>query len=219
MPNRSALRLDGPNPLDRAAFSGFAFPVAVVGKNGAVISPGAGKGLFVTAGSTVRVRALTVTGAPGSLGVQADAGAELHMDRCLIQNNPLGGILINGAGYDIQNTIVAGNGGTTGFGFRVRSPLTLATFRFNTVVGNPVAVECDQNMMGNIDSSIVVGPIVNCSPNGLVTAEPAFQSTRPYHLSMSIGCPGGNPSSFPAYDFDGDPRSSPVDCGADQLVP
>jgi hypothetical protein len=217
--NRTVLLLEGPDPLDRAAFSGVAFPVLVVGKNGAVINPGSGKGLFVTGGSVVSVRTLTISGGPGSLGVQADTGSVLHIDRCLIQNNSVGGILINGASYDIENTIVAGNGGTTGYGVRIRAPLSLAKFSFGTVVNNPAATDCDQNIPVNIDNSIVVGVTGDCVLNNSATVAPPFSQVKPFHLTGSKACPNGDPASFPDHDFDGDPRTSPVDCGADQFVP
>jgi hypothetical protein len=214
-PNRSALRLEGPNPLDRAAFSGFAFPVVVVGKNGAVISPGAGKGIFATAGSVVKVRTLTINGGAGSLGAQADTGAELHMDRCLIQNNSIGGILINGASYDIQNTIIASN--TFGVTFTATEPPRPSQFRFNTVVGNSgSAVSCDFNSPRTITASIVLGANNFCTLDNTDTTTTALNATR--HLTAKVPCPEG-PASPPDHDFDGDPRTAPVDCGADQFVP
>ena len=64
-------------------------------------------------GTGTKLRLVRVTVSLGTgLGVQADTGAELRMDRCLVQNNSVGGILINGASYDIQNTIIANNVGT-----------------------------------------------------------------------------------------------------------
>jgi hypothetical protein len=209
------LRLDGPNPFDRAAFSGFAFPVVVIGKNDAVISPGAGKGLLVTAGSRVEARTLTISGGPGSLGVQADTGAELHMDRCLIQNNSIGGILINGASYDIQNTIIVKNGGTSGYGIQINAGSASSRFWFNTVASNPVAATCNLGSADELKASIVIGPVINCPIPNTVTSTSTLGST--FHLTTSVTCPDAAPGGAPDHDFDGDPRTAPVDCGADQF--
>jgi hypothetical protein len=216
-PNRSALRLDGPDPLDRVTFSGFAFPVLVVGKNGAVINPGAGKGVFVTAGSGVKVRTLTIYGGAGSLGVQADTGAELHIDGCLIRNNSVGGIVINGASYDVQNTIITNNGASSGYGIQINAASPSSRFLFNTVASNPVAASCNLGSADELKSSIVIGPVTNCPILNSVTSTSSLSPT--FHLTASVPCPNGTPASFPDHDFDGDPRTAPVDCGADQFVP
>jgi hypothetical protein len=216
--SRSVLLLDGPAPMDRAAFNGLAFPAVVVGKNAAVINPGSGKGLFLTAGSVVRVRGLTISGGPGSLGVQADTGAVLHMDRCLIQNNSVGGILINGAGYDIQNTIIANN--AYGIKFSAAANSGSPRFAFNTVVMNAGnAATCDTSNPRLIVGSIVAGAIDSCDTDKTILSASAFDASRPFHLTGKLACPNGDPASFPDHDFDGDPRTSPVDCGADQFVP
>ena len=52
------------------------------------------------------------------LGVEANTGAELHMDRCVVENNSLGGLLIDGVTYDISNSVFAGNG----YGVRFNAP-------------------------------------------------------------------------------------------------
>ncbi len=216
-PQRPVLRIDGPAAVDRALFSGLTFRVVVVGKNDAFISPGAGIGLRATAGSIVAVRALAIRGG-ASVGVQADAAAELHMDRCLVENNSAGGISIGDAKYEIQNSIMAGN--SYGAKFAATSVPVGSGFSFNTVVGNTGnATTCDSTSSRTLNDSIVVGVNDSCGTVNCFLTPQVFQPSRPYHLMTPIGCPNGDPANPPDYDFDGDPRMSPLDCGADQHTP
>jgi hypothetical protein len=99
-------------------------PVTIVGKNSAVVSPTASPGadaITITSGE-IYLRNLTIQGAASpatGMGIKAapDPGSSitLHLDTCAVINNPGGGILLNGAAFDIKNTSVTGNGpGTTG---------------------------------------------------------------------------------------------------------
>jgi len=98
-------------------------PVTIVGKSGAVITPAAGvDGILITSGD-VTLRNLTVQGSSSlatGIGIKAspDTGSSvtLHMDTCAVTNNPGGGILLNGAAFDIKNTTVSNNGSNTGSG-------------------------------------------------------------------------------------------------------
>ncbi len=146
----------------------------------ASIPAGAGTAVTVTAGD-IRIRDLTVKGAtvagskgivvsgsstkltlsnvkvatPTGLGVQADMGAQLTMDGCRIENNSGGGILIDGAAFDIRNTIVASNGPAT-FGIAtwggvlVNNPsASLKKLELLTVQNNnPVGVSCSAAVSG-----------------------------------------------------------------------
>ena len=178
------------------------------------------KGLVTTGASTkltlVRVAATLGTG----LGVDAEGGATLTMDQCYVENNSVGGILVNGAKYGIQNSVIAGNGGTSGYGVQFTASAISAgsQFWFNTIANNPIAATCDLNNAQTINASIVSGPVASCNVlNSLATA-PSFDATRPYHLTAHHGCLSV-PGTFPDHDVDGDPRTSPPDCGADQYVP
>jgi hypothetical protein len=179
-------------------------------------SPANSKGIVVTgAGTKLRLVHTTISLGTG-LGVQADTGAELHMDRCLIQNNSVGGILINGASYDIQNTIIANNG--FGVTFSSTDPPQPSQFRFNTVVGNVGnAASCDSTKARTLSASIILGLNAFCALDNSDTTTSTLSST--HHLTAKLLCPNGAPASFPDHDFDGDPRTSPVDCGADQIIP
>jgi hypothetical protein len=101
-------------------------PLSIVGKSNAIIVPAAlNPGVTITAGE-IYLRNLTVQGSSSlatGIGIKAapDAGSTvtLHMDTCAVKSNPGGGILLNGAAFDIKNTTVSNNGsGTTGGGTR-----------------------------------------------------------------------------------------------------
>jgi hypothetical protein len=91
--------------------------LTVVGKS-AVITPAlATNAIDITSGE-VYLRGLTVQGAATTgMGINAappgGSTVTLHMNSCTVSNNPGGGILLNGAAFDIQNTTVTGNGPNT----------------------------------------------------------------------------------------------------------
>jgi hypothetical protein len=191
--------------------------LAVLGGSGSM-----SKGVVATGASTVvsLVRVNVDLGAVGAgLGVQADSGAELHMDGCVVQGNSVGGLLVNGASYDIANSVFANNG----YGVQFAEPTkpSLARLWFDTIIGNTLyAVHCDVNAPETVIGSIVVGSNDNnCTLDHTVTTAPAFDALRPFHLVAKLPCPGGDPSPAPDHDIDGDPRAPPLDCGADQLAP
>jgi len=171
-----------------------------------------GKGITVGGSGTV-LRLVHVDVSTGAgLGIQADSGAALIMDRCTVTNNSVGGLLINGASYNVENSIFAGNG----YGVQFSAPKSPSQFRFNTVVGT-VASFCELTNAQTLSNSIIVGVNTNCVLQECVTAMPTFSSTRPYHLTAKVPCPNADASSFPDHDIDNDVRTLPLDCGADQL--
>ena len=103
-------------------------------------SQSSSKGIAVTGAST-KLTLLRVTTSLGTgLGIDAESGSTLTMDECYVLNNSTGGILVSGAAYSIQNTVIASNG----YGVQFSAPLAAnAQLRFNTVVNNPVAATCD----------------------------------------------------------------------------
>jgi hypothetical protein len=219
-------------------------PVIVGRSNGsaeASVPAGAGTAITVSAGD-VLIRDLTVTGGTGSgakgivvsgvstkvsvkgvkislgtgLGVQADSGVDLSMDRCYVLNNTVGGLLINGATYSIENSVFAGNGFSQ-VQFSAAANAGTPKFRFNTVVatiGN--AAICDVTNMRILSDSIVVGG-ANCMLVNVVSTAQNFKTMPPYHLMGHVECPAALMVP-PPYDIDGDPRVPPIDCGADQFV-
>jgi hypothetical protein len=108
-------------------------PLTIVGKN-AVIKPNDyADGIGITSGE-IYLRKVTVAANSSGVtnigvNVQAATGATvaLHMDGCTIQDNPGGGLFLAGASFDIQDSVVTGNGpgqttgGTIWGGIRVES--------------------------------------------------------------------------------------------------
>jgi hypothetical protein len=172
------------------------------------------KGVAVT-GSTTKLRLVRFTvSTDKGLGIQADNGADLHMDRCLVEKNAAGGLLVNGASYEVTNSILAMNL----YGVKFNLPKTPATFAFNTVVSNTGnAATCDPSNPQSLGWSIVSGVNDACTLDHSVATAPTFDPARPYHLTTKLPCPGGDPTMPTDHDFDGDARSPPLDCGADQL--
>lgn len=86
-------------------------PTTIVGQdNGTLIGPdtsGTTATLKVTGGD-LYVRNLAITA--GSPGVWATGGAILRLDHVSVTNNTAGGILLDGAGFDIKNTTISTNG-------------------------------------------------------------------------------------------------------------
>jgi Right handed beta helix region len=176
------------------------------------------KGILVT-GSSTKVSLLRVTASLGTgLGIDAENGANLAMDRCLVQANSVGGILVGAATYSIQNSIIAGNG--YGVKFAASATSTGSEFSFNTIVGNVGDADtCDSSNMLTLSNSVILGLNDSCNlVNVFTTAPTGLETVAPYHLTASIGCPGNQPTVFPSDDFDGTLRTAPVDCDADQYV-
>jgi hypothetical protein len=115
-------------------------------------------GILVT-GSSTNVTLIRVMAALGTgLGVDAESGATLAMNGCSVSGNGAGGILLNGAAFDIENTTVVKNGpGTFGptnwGGVFVNGPpgsgaakLALISVQNNT----PVGISCSSNISTKI---------------------------------------------------------------------
>jgi hypothetical protein len=234
-PDKSLVVMRGPS-LTPWSFNAANRTITVVGQSDAAIMVSGFIGIHVSAG-TVFVRSLHVTGAAGpSPAIIADGG-ELHLDRCVVDGNAKGGVLIDGAAYEVTNTVIANNLGATstiacgawgGVCIRNLSPGGLRRFLNNTVVMNtPVGIACG-------DAYPILGSIVVPVTNGQATAtcavtsccdpgDPAL-STANYHLTTaSTPCIDKlDPLISTAYDIDGQPRPSPAggrsDCGADEYV-
>jgi hypothetical protein len=125
--------------------------VTVVGKSGAVITPESfSDGITINSGE-VYLRNLTVKGsASTSTGIGINAApisgstVTLHMDTCAVTGNPGGGILLNGAAFDIKNATITGNGpatfgGATSWGgILINNPPSTSSLNLNlsTIQGN-----------------------------------------------------------------------------------
>jgi hypothetical protein len=220
----------GPVDLPSWSYQGSA-TLTVVGQL-AVIKPGANVGIQI-GGGVVYVRNLRVTG--GSYTGVVAAGGALHLDRCIIDANALGGIQINGAGFDITNTVIANNlaapdsGGVSWGGIRISqavpsgSPSRLLN---DTIVNNGAAgFSCASPYP--ISGSILFGNTtfdnVGCTVVTCCAGNP--QLTSDYHfMSAQSPCVDKLPAAMSLpFDMDGQARPYGVsglsDCGADEYMP
>jgi hypothetical protein len=135
--------------------------LTIIGKNSAVIVAASGAdGIDITSG-TVYLRNLTVQGATSTgMGIKAspDTGSTvaLYVNGCKIANNPGGGILLNGAAFDIENSTITGNGpGTLGVatwgGVLINALPASGPTTLNLVTAqnnNPVGISCSGSVTG-----------------------------------------------------------------------
>ena len=127
--------------------------VSIVGQNAGVITGTMAPALWVSGNTYVRDVKLTSS---LSTGVQADSSAVLRMNHVSVVNSGGGGILLNGAGFDIQNTTVTGDGpGMFGLavwgGILINNPPAAGPARLQllTVQGNnPVGIACSATVTG-----------------------------------------------------------------------
>jgi len=120
--------------------------MTIIGQSSAMLTGnGTASTLHVT-GADLYIRDLGVTA--GAPGITADGGAILRLDHVSVSNNTAGGILLDGAGFDIKNTTINSNGpNIAGFAFGgilIQNPptsstapksLSLSTIKDNQLVG------------------------------------------------------------------------------------
>jgi hypothetical protein len=126
-------------------------PLTIVGKSSATITPDTGTdGIAITSGTVylrnLTIQGVTTTGSQTGVGINAASGTTLYVSSCKITSS-LGGMLLNGAAFDIENTTVSNNaagtlGSTRWGGILVNSPpasgptiLNHVTIQNNSQVG------------------------------------------------------------------------------------
>jgi hypothetical protein len=215
--------------------------ISIIGQPGAAIAPGASAGVTV-GGGEVYLRGLTIRNGEKE-GVVADGAAIVRLNQCVIRLNMKGGLRFqNGAGFEVANTVLDGNGpgflndGLTPFGGAYLGAPTdrrPGVFRFNTVIRNGmVGVACASLPTGqqqSLDSVLLsengTDEQRNCqtAPYSIIAGPanpPLFDPARPYRLTDKSPCVDqGNPTSFPPDDWKGESRPSGArsDCGADEF--
>jgi hypothetical protein len=121
--------------------------MTIVGQNsGTITGPGSAAttqtGTVHAIGGDLYVRNLSITA--GSPGLWAEGGAVVRLSHVSVSDNTAGGILLDGAGFDIQNTTVNGNGPNTynaAFGgISVQNATTPKSIGFSTITGNQLAL-------------------------------------------------------------------------------
>jgi hypothetical protein len=126
----------------------------IVGQKSALIAGGVDPGLRIGAGDA-SVRDLTVSNST-AVGIEADTGATLRLQHVTVSNNSAGGILLDGAAFDIQNTLVKNNGpgdmaGALWGGIRIANPPSTGPGQLQnvTVQGNTeVGISCTAAVQG-----------------------------------------------------------------------
>jgi hypothetical protein len=116
----------------RGSVNGAAMPFGasnsqffIYGQQSALIAGGVDPGVRIAAGDA-SIRDVTISNST-SVGIQVDPGATVRLQHITVSNNSAGGILLDGAAFDIQNTTVKGNGpgdmaGTAWGGVRIANP-------------------------------------------------------------------------------------------------
>jgi hypothetical protein len=163
-------------------------PLTIVGKSGATVTATAAASadcITITSGE-IYLRNMTIQGTASpktGIGINAGTGGgnavTLHVDTCAVTNNPGGGILLNGAAFDIKNTTVTDNGpnavSTQWGGIYVQSlpsvgPSSLSLVSIETNNGGGLTCSASTSIQGtgilstgNINTVAQVSPACNVS--------------------------------------------------------
>jgi hypothetical protein len=134
--------------------------VTIIGQNTGVLNGnGSTSATMHLTGGDFYMRDLSITG--GSPGLWADSGAIARLDHVSVSNNTAGGILLDGAAFDIKNTSINGNGaniaGTSPFG---------GVLIQNTPSGGPKALS-----FSTINTNKMVGVV--CGTGASLTPAPS----------------------------------------------
>jgi hypothetical protein len=165
-------------------------PLTLVGKSARITPASYSDGFSITSGE-LYLRKVTIAGSASQqtgVGIlaQVTTGASLflHLDGLTITGNPGGGILLNGAAFDIRNTSVVGNGpgqtsgGAIFGGIRIDgtpsagpSSLALVTIRGNQAPG----LSCSGGIQGSgvlATDNAVVDIATSCAVTACTQAGP-----------------------------------------------
>jgi hypothetical protein len=160
-------------------------PISIIGRNAAVIAGGAAVGIQVSGVRDLYGRDVTVRSSEQE-GVIVQNGATLRLDRVTVDSNRRGGILLDGAAFDIRNSRITNNGPSadlTWGGIRVQrlpasgpTEVHLVTIADNRAPGLSCAVPiqgdgvlASGNSTGDIASTC---GITACSPAGPTCGAP-----------------------------------------------
>jgi hypothetical protein len=182
-----------------------------------------------------------------SQGIDASA-CTLLVDRTMVSGNTGGGMLLTETTFNVTNSFFVNNGSAQSGTGGVRIVGTSSGhFDFNTVasntsntaaVGGLWCVSTAGQMSADSDIIWNNGGANNwngtCNFNysdtgaggqatggtGNFSADPLFIGNGDFHLMATSPCVGkGDPLSTLDHDYDGDPRTSPPECGADEIGP
>jgi hypothetical protein len=112
----------------------------------------ASKGIVIGAGAKVTLLRVVVNLGSG-LGVDAEMGSTLVMQSCTVEMNSNGGILLNEASFDIEDTTVTGNGPGT----------VLGTSTLGGILVNNVPPVASPSKIASTTIANNVGPGLTCA--------------------------------------------------------
>jgi hypothetical protein len=164
-PSRNLVVVRGAVNSAAVSFGAAASQLWIVGQQSAVIG-GVNTGIRLGAGeASIRDVAVSTL----AIGIEADEGSTLHLQHVNVSKNSGGGILLSGAAFDIQNTVVRENGpgmdaaGTTWGGIRIKDPLATGLKRLQYVsieANKQVGLSCSAGIEG-------IGVLVSGSVGGV----------------------------------------------------
>lgn len=135
-----------------SAFSIGSRQVSIVGQLSANVAGATDPAIHLTAGD-LYVRSLKLS-TGGSIGCKAEVGSVLRLDRVVVTGNSSGGILLDGAAFDVENTTVTNNGPSadaTWGGIRIQNTPAGGPARLHLLTvqnNNPSGISCSASVTG-----------------------------------------------------------------------
>jgi hypothetical protein len=168
--------------------SGAQAQVSVIGRNAAVIAGGTQPGVALAAGADLYIRGPLTVGPGPELGISASAGAILRVTRLVVDGNKKGGILIDGAAFELRESTIVANGpgdimGLPWGGVRIQNAASVVPATLDRLTiqnNNPVGLSCAGNVTGtgvlaagntSVDIATTCG-ITPCTPAGPTCGAP-----------------------------------------------
>jgi hypothetical protein len=153
--------------------------LTIVGQSTGKITAGTSTAPTIhVSGGTIYIRDLTITG--GSPGITADSGNILRLDHVSVSNNTAGGILLDGAGFEIKDATVNDNGSNIidqpFGGIRIQNAPASTTvpksLALSTITGNgQIGVSCASGT-ASLLTSIPTSVLVSSNTGGDITTTP-----------------------------------------------
>jgi hypothetical protein len=156
--------------------------VSIFGRNAAVIAGGTQPGVAITGGADLYLRGPLTIGPGPEVGISAASGAILRVVGVIVDGNKKGGVLIDGAGFDLRDSTIVGNGPGDIMGFpwggvRIQNAASVVPASLDRLTirnNNPVGLSCSGTVVSSgvfattntsVDIATTCG-ITPCSPAG-----------------------------------------------------
>ena len=199
--SKSLVAVTGPLVQGSATVSPTS-PLTIVGKSSATITPDTGTdGIDITSGTVylrnLIVQGVTTAGSQTGVGISAQPSpgntVTLYITGCTIKSN-LGGILLNGAAFDIENTTVSNNAaGTTGVGLRWGGIRIDSLPTTGPTILNHVTIQTNAQVGLSCSAPITTSTTVLSSGNNNGSTDPADQISGCGFTSCTAGTGCGAP--------------------------